>query len=102
MQSQNRDFWPAEDVAAVMTAYIQAALYCSLGYVRMYKNKEVHFEKQNKYRVPPQMPVFCVSLILNTRSDLFEVFLALDPTLKFWNSELSQHWNFSEYFTNCI
>lgn len=47
----------------------------------MYKNK-VHFETQ-KYYAPLQTPVFSVSQILNTRSEPFEAFLALDSTLKF-------------------
>ena len=58
---QNQDFQPAEEAAAEMTACVQAASYQSLGCVRTHK-KKVHFEKQNKYHVPPQNAcVLCVS-----------------------------------------
>lgn len=90
VQSHNRHFWPAEEVAAVMSACTQT----------MHKNK-VHFGTQ-KYDAPPQTPEFSVSPILNTRSETFEAFLALDATLKFRNHELSQHQGFSEYFMNSI
>lgn len=46
MQFQNGDFWPAEEVAAVMTACRQAALCCSLAYVTLLQT-EVNFEKQS-------------------------------------------------------
>lgn len=77
MQSQSQDFWPAEEVAAAVTACRQAALYYCLGYVRMYKNKSV---LKSKTMFPLKHQHF-VCLII--RSDPFEVLLALDPTLKF-------------------